>query len=161
MRHAPTRPSPALAPKGEGAADLADWKEQLRSGHAGGGAAPPRPCRWARAALLQAAATLAGGHDEHSVATSLAPRLGPAPGGVRRRGGARISADSRRPVFTRSNNAINGAAEEMVGVGDGLMRPTIRNGAAKATHMEELGRPCGRQVRLRCVGAWVPQPKYI
>jgi hypothetical protein len=42
-------------------------------------------------------------------------------GGVGRRGGARISAGSRCPMFTRSNNVINGAAEEMTGVGNDLI----------------------------------------
>jgi hypothetical protein len=34
-------------------------------------------------------------------------------------------------------------AEEMADVEDDLMSPANGNGAAKATHKEELGRPCG------------------
>jgi hypothetical protein len=64
-------------------------------------------------------------------------------------------------VFTRSNNIINGVAEEMTGVGNDLMSPARGNEAAKATHMEGLGCPCGggARVGLGRVEAWVPQTK--
>jgi hypothetical protein len=64
-------------------------------------------------------------------------------------------------VFTRSNNVINGAAEEMTDVGNDLMSLASGNKAVKATHMEELGCPCGdgAKVGLGCVRAWVPQTK--
>jgi hypothetical protein len=69
------------------------------------------------------------------------------------RGGTRILVGSRRPVFTRSNNTINGAMEEMADVGDGLMSPANSNRAAKATCMEELSRPCDdvRDLRVALV----------
>jgi hypothetical protein len=51
-------------------------------------------------------------------------------------------------VFTRSNNIINGVEEEMTGVGNDLMSPASRKEAAKATHMEELGCPCGDSARV-------------
>jgi hypothetical protein len=93
------------------------------------------------------AASWAGASN--SASASPAPELWLALGGVGWCGGIRISADTRCSVFSRSNNAINGATEEMADVGEDLISPANGNGAAKATRMEELGRPYGGVRDLR------------